>query len=185
MKKILKLVQQVCLLLVLVSLQSCCTFRDGDVIETYTLTDEDKSLIPYQQEEIIPFKHSEGYEFNVLTSTQSQLLSTQEYCEDYYQNETYTAVFRSDLPRLDVHLQLQKYSLNDEAFFGISADRFIFFENAETTIPSLEIDGVNFTNLSLFVSSDEDFYISEILYNTSIGIVRINYKNQSYVQIVP
>lgn len=175
-----------CIFLTLISLQSCCTFNDGNVIDSILLSEEDKAMIPYQNEEIIAFQHSEGYVFDVVVSTTSRFVGEQEHCEDYYIYETFEANFNSSLPRINFNIKLNKWNPEAEAFFGITTNDFVFFIEDTTTPPQdLNINGVVYSDLKSYKSSDDIYYINEILYNTSVGIVQINYKDQTYVQIIP
>lgn len=166
-------------------LLSSCRCRDTEVIDTFQLSDSDKSWIPYQDNVEIAFQHSEGYLFSIETTEQTRLNSNQDECVDYYLFESLLVNLNSEIPRLDINLQLNKTSEEEEAFFSISADRTYFFNDASTPNSSLEIEGVIFDNVFSYTSDDSSFYISEILYTTATGILRINYKDQSYVQIVP
>lgn len=46
-------------------LNSCC-WREGDLMTAFSFTEEEKNLIPYQNDQTIPFRHSNGFEFIVL-----------------------------------------------------------------------------------------------------------------------
>jgi hypothetical protein len=74
---------------------------------------------------------------------------------------------------------------NEDAILWVTVDRTPFFEITPSPTPSLVIEGVIFDEVKTYMTDDGDFYIQEILYNTTSGILRINYKDETYAELVP
>lgn len=75
------------------------------MISTETLTEEDKSLIPYQGHKDINFQQREGFQFEVKTFSENIFFSDQEDCQDYYEYENYIINFVNDIPRTNINIQ--------------------------------------------------------------------------------
>lgn len=167
-------------------LNSCC-WREGDLITAYRFTEEEKTLIPYQNDQTIPFRHSNGFEFEAYTNKDFFTLSTQEECNQNYDTfESIVVNLMSEIPNLEIEIKLLKSSFSDEPLLSIkSGFNNIFFETDPAGLTSIEIDGVVYENLRTFSIENEDYYISNLLYNSTSGIVRINYKDQTHVEIIP
>jgi hypothetical protein len=168
----------------LLVVSSCC-LTEGSLIETYSLSETDLSKIPYQEDGMIPFKHSEGFEFNVEVRLENRLISTQEGCEDYTENQGLFVFLESDIPRLNIELSLYKFSNEEAAEFSILSDFTYFFKNTGIGDQTLSINGIEFNNVESYLSSNTDYGISEILYSSSEGVLKINYIDSTYVQINP
>lgn len=164
-------------------LNSCC-LKQGDVISTTSLTAQDRTLIPYKGNEIINFEHSENFQFEAETASETFFFSNQEHCEDYTEYETYAVDFFNDIPRLNINLQLNKFINDEPAKLNIKSDNVFFQEILTPPITSLEIDGVIFENVKTYESTDSSHYISEIFYSSTEGILRINYIDETNIQII-
>jgi len=162
---------------------SCC-LRQGELKDRFNLTEEDIERIPYENGDILNFIHSEGFQFECTIRTENFFSSTQEACEDYFENEVFSAFFESDIPSLNIELQLSKFIGGDSTFFGISSD-FTSFILEQQSPQIIIINGVEYNDVETYFSSNETYFIENILYNSTIGILKINYKDNSYVEILP
>ena len=171
-------------ILILFIINGCC-LKKGELVSTTRLSVEDRSLVPYQGNESISFQHSEGFQFEVETLSKTNFYNNQEHCEDYVEYEVYNVNFFNDIPNLNVNIQLSKFNSNEVAYFSLVSERTPFQEILPPPTASIIIGEIVFNNVQTFQSLDTDYFISEILYNTTTGIIRINYKDETYVQIVP
>lgn len=166
-------------------LASACCLTEGNLIASYRLTETDLSKIPYQDGDTMPFKHSEGFEFDVILRQENSFFSNQEGCEDYYESEILSVFLENEIPRLDIELSLYKYSDQYAAEFSISSDFTGFAKDTSIENQSLTINGITFNNVETYVSLYDAYPISEILYSSSNRILKLTYTDSTYVQINP
>ncbi len=166
-------------------LVSGCCLTEGDLIESYRLTESDLILIPYEDGAHIPFKHSEGFEFDVSVRQENRLNSTQEGCEDYFEMEMLSVFLENEIPRLNIELSLYKFSNQDAAEFSMSSDFTGFVKDTSIEIQSITINDITFNNVETYISLNSGYPIAEMLYSSTNGILKINYTDSSYVQINP
>ena len=182
MKKII--FQTIGLNLIFLLIISCCQ-RQGDLIERRTLNNEDLARVAYTDEEIISLSHSNGFIFEATLSSERFFSSTQEECEDYFENEILNWHFTSEIPRLDISLKLSKFSNDEDALFSMTSERRFSFVNIDSIFQTIEIEGVSFENVLKYESLDVDYPIRDLYYNSTQGIIKINYSDSTHVQIIP
>ncbi len=174
------------LIIVLVNIVQSCCLRSGEEIDRITFSEEAKSTIPYQENQIINMIHNEGFEFEANIFSNNYFYSNQEHCEDYFSYEFYGVEFKSEIPNLNIEISLRRGFENDDVpMVQISANFFVFYYDETASLEALQINGLDFDNVYRYNSEEQDNLISEILFNTSIGILKINYANGDYVQINP
>jgi hypothetical protein len=149
------------------------------------LNNEDLAKIPYDDGDVISLSHSNGFIFDGIVNSDSSFNSTQEECEDYFENEILNCHFTSEIPRLDISLKLYKISNDEDAIFSITSERRFSFLNTDSIFQTIEIDGVSFENVLKYESLDMDYPIRELYYNSTQGIIKINYSDSTHVQIIP
>lgn len=193
-------------LIVSLALSSCC---NEDPVETarYELKDQELVMIPYQQGESIPFKHSNGLEFNFyVAESKVEWMEYHEFCEwfccpsYYFSYQTKTAQLESEYPRLSIRLsvggtQYGDYSpmqlavnLNYSHLAAIQYDSTYQFV-ADTIYRAIIHESI-LVNNAVFEDVIEkyfDYYGSvpdstilmpkSILYNKQVGLIQIKMTN--------
>ena len=173
-------------ILILLFFQSCC-LKKGEEIDRVLYSVADKAIIPYADSQTVSMTTDEGFQFQLNAYTRSTMYSGQEHCEDYITYENYRANLISNLPNLDIELRLNRnYNVIDDIEFidvQITVNRLYFQYDIEEPLETIDINGVTYTEVYRYFSNLSDDPISEVLFNKSIGILRINYLNGDYVQI--
>ena len=173
-------------IIILLLFQSCC-LKKGEEIDRVLFTVEDKAKIPYADDQTVDMITDEGFQFQLNTSTRSNMYSNQEHCEDYISYENYSATLVSDLPNLEIELSLTRsYNQNDDIEFvdvEITVNRFYFQYDIEEPLETIDINGVIYNDVYRYSSNFEENPISEVLFNETNGFLRINYLNGDYVQV--
>lgn len=168
------------------SLSSCC-LKSGDLIGTHLITEEMKAKIPYQGEGEVNMIHSQGYEFVANTSFRSKFYSDQEHCEDYHEIEEIDVNFHSELPNITINIRINAYD-SEEYFINqiphITVNNYPFQKELEP-INNFAINNINYNNVYRYFTEREGSNVTELFYNYDTGILKLNYKDDSYVQINP
>jgi hypothetical protein len=166
--------------------QSCC-LKKGEETNRVTYSVEDKMIIPYANDQTVDMITDEDFQFQFNVSTKSSFYSDQEHCEDYTSYEDYKANLVSELPSLDVNLRLNRAynDIDDNEFIDlrIEINRFYFFYNQEQPLETLEINGATYTDVFHYYPNSDDNPISDVFFNTTNGLLKIDYTNGDYVQI--
>ncbi len=171
--------------------QNCCWRNSGDLLETYRLTQEQRELIVYEQEQELSFVHSQGYLFDLQVFTDEDRTNDREGCEDYNRFEFKEAVLRSELPFFKLRLRVFATSPDSEndavvsiTAIGVSPSQVknYFFRIDENPI-SIDLNGETLSDVFVYESFNEEFYISTIFYSASIGLIKLEFLNGEYVEL--
>lgn len=189
------------MLLVAISVYSCCFFwhDQGELQNTYTLSEEAKNLLAYSEEGFIRLKHSEGFEFQMHVQPDQGYYNNKfdGECQDYDRFEFVNATLSTEIPltklRFSVIQPDPNFEFEIEPNLAISELRpgqansnvLQFFIPDFDQELSLEIEGITYNNVTEYLSQDPEYYISKIYYNTSNGFIQMNYLNGEYVQLQP
>jgi hypothetical protein len=178
---------KLCIVLaILMSLQSCC-LKKGEETNRISYSVEDKAKIPYADNQTIDMITDEGFQFQLNTAIDRGFNSDQEHCEDYTSYEYYRVYLTSNLPALNIGLSLTSFynAVDDTEFTGVTIDvnRLLFNYDSELPLEILEVNGTTYTDVYKYTSNIADEPISEVWFNESNGVLRINYLNGDYAQI--
>ena len=114
MKKIIRLIA-ICLFLI-----ACC---DEPPIEVgkYSLSNQQRSLLPYEKEDEVNFVHSNGYEFKIKTvENEVKMESFYDFCEwtccgsEYTSYEVQKTILESNYPNLSIEFDIEATALERE-----------------------------------------------------------------------
>lgn len=128
------------LIIIIFSAYSCCSEKNTE-IERYSLSESEKSLIPYTQGQKIRFVHNNGLEFDFIV-TEDKLLwgkafETQEWvhCGDNYCSYQYkTVTLMSTYPKLSFFIEFgnlthrQIYNSDDNSSIYTDSIKRIFIQ---------------------------------------------------------
>lgn len=181
--------------LLVLSANSCCMWSKGELQNTYNLTEEQKNLLAYTTDTPLNFLHSGGFQF------QLQVIIDQGYrdnrfgdsCQDYDRFEFVNATVIGDLPLINLSFSIIQTDVNFENASAIFvSERRVNRDGAlQTFVPNptlineFEINGVLYTDVVEYESVDPNHYLTKIYYNSTEGLLQINYLNGEYVQLQP
>ncbi len=158
-------------------LSSCC--KDGMEVDRYVLSDDDKESIPYSINESVDFKYTNGFEFDLTVSSRETALKKTEirHCgDDYLTFETLTVTLISNIPELDINLEVVPNKFN--SFITISINGYYFHIDITSApdIDNLTINGRKFENIYQADAHPSDTLVikpKQVLYNKEVGIIQI------------
>jgi len=159
-------------------LSACC--KDTIEEDKFFLTDYDRAAIPYTLNQTIPFKHSNGFEFDLaVTGIDTQWETTDtKHCGDSYSSfEIYKVELKSIIPELHINIQVfpkeinrhMNISINSNAGFGLNYA-------AQPDMDTLILNGIEYYDVyqtDSFWSDSLTIRPMSILYNKEIGILQI------------
>lgn len=174
---------------------SCCIWSKGELQNTYDLTEEQRSLLAYTDDVELNFVHSGGFEFPLQVITDQGYRDNRfgDSCQDYDRFEFISATLIGDLPLTYLKFSIIQTDVNFEnsMFISISESRegrtgaLQNFMPNPTLIETLEINGTVYSNVVEYESIDPSYYLSKLYYNSTNGLLQINYLNGEYVQLQP
>ncbi len=172
------------LLILVILVQSCC-FKRGSEVERYDIPDSDKDMIPYVENQQYFMIHSQGYRFQCAIEIENNYMSNNEdKCGDYMSYEYYYVNFHSELPSLNIDLNLiWNFEVSEPATVQMIVNQYLFNYDSTLNLTTLEINGVNYSDVYVYTTDDDEFQITEVYYSKSIGILKIIYKNGDFLQI--
>lgn len=173
------------LLILLFFLSACC--KEGNETSKYFLTDFEKEIVPYAEGDVIAFKHSNGFEFNLKTTNRATELrrTPTEHCgEDYSSYETLLTELTSSTPELFINFKVLPVHYVPTMTIKINKYYFDIDLGSEPGYDSLTVDGKQYREVYQSESINSDTTIirpQEILYNKESGIIQISMtNNESY-----
>jgi hypothetical protein len=171
-------------LLLVITLQGCC---DGDEMGRELLSDEERELLPYQEDVTVPFIHSEGFEFNAMVRLENTFYASNsgddDSCADYIAIESLNAEFSSIIPQIEISLRVDKRPyLDGSNSLQVSAYTFVGYETSGMT-ESISVNNTVYDDVERYTSFNPEANLSEILISQSAGIIQINYLNGDDVKI--
>ena len=165
-------------IITLLLLSACC--KDGVEKNKYVLTDIERVAIPYTSNQTIQFKHTNGFQFDLVVLSQKTELERSEtkHCgDDYVTYEIYKVELRSNIPELYINLEVfpevidrfMSVSINRNSNFGLNL-------TSQPDIDTLKLNGNEFYNVyqaDSFWSDTLTIRPKHILYNKEVGIIQI------------
>jgi hypothetical protein len=139
---------RIALLIIIALLLSGCCHKDPVEDESYSLTDAERRIIPYDEKDSIPFIHSAGYEFPfVVTSVAHYTKNEYDFCEwnccpsHYYTYEVHSAMLLSDYPELFITLTTSAQTKHYEtAYIAIGVNNKYRVDFAIDSLGQLVVD---------------------------------------------
>jgi len=183
--------------LIAIIIAGCC--NEEPVEEAKLLSDSEKQLIPYQLNETISFKYSEGYEFEftvIERSSEYRMNGDNHLCPKIYvSREVEDTILKGNYPRIDI-----KFSqlVNDGKIYLSINSQFLVIEydSAANIIESSEqklLESIEVNNKTYYSVLDKEFYVpsnvdsvnglyfKSILYNKQYGLIQLKTsKNETY-----
>lgn len=169
-------------------LTHCC--KDGIEINRYYLSDTEKTIIPYVDNQIIRFVHTNGYEFdmNVIGVYTNMERTNTEHCgQNYTSFETKKVELESNIPELYISVSIMPLEFNP--YMSININRMSYKKDIskELDIDTLIINSQMYTNIYKFETQILDtniIYPKTILYNKDYGIIKIKMTNNEEYSII-
>lgn len=179
--------KQFSIILIVLLIQSCCLNQGKEIGRVFYTVDE-KAKIPYADDQNIDFITNEDFQFSLNSTIQSGFNSDQDQCEDYTSFEYYSVNLNSELPTLAIQLNLLRHYTAPEEdeldlYMAMEINTKGFYYDIEQPLESIEINGTTYADVYRYNSVSDDSSISEVFFNETIGIIKINYTNGDYVQI--
>ena len=192
---------------------SCC---NEDPIETarFELADEEISIMPYEQGELLSFTHSNGYTFDIAVEESNvRWEKLHDFCEwfccppTYISVQTKTAKLVSTYPKLifEITIEGNSYLHSDYKGFNITLnnkhqatilynDEYNFETDSASNIffyESMEISGKNYQNV-VEKHFDSHYYISDttlllpksVYYNKLSGLLMLKMSNDETFSLI-
>lgn len=178
-------------LLTLVILFASCSSDECDEVADYTLTDFERSFIPFEESTVLIYKNGAEELFGgTATGKEVEIINlySSENCEREQLERQQNNIF-IPLYNLDLNVNVQKYNEDkpsfyiviDELFYNLSCDNFSEFQDVLTDYSS---DGFDFKNVFVFEHCDEEeITIQTIVYSTTNGVEFIKFVNGSFLQL--
>lgn len=167
-------------------LSACC--RDGVEKNKYVLTDDERGAIPYISNQTIKFKHTNGFEFDLVVlslKTELERSETKHCGDDYVTYEIYKVELRSNIPELYINLEVFPEVI--DRFMSVSINRnsrFGFNVTSQPDMDTLTLNGNEFYNVyqaDSYLSDSLTIRPKHILYNKEVGIIQITMSdNETY-----
>jgi hypothetical protein len=174
-------------IIVLLIFSSCC--KDGVEVNNYTLTDYEKESIPYLANEIVKFRHTNGFEFDLtVISRQTELRKTEiHHCGDNYSTyETLTVELISNIPELYINVNIVPKEINPHMTILVNKYYFDLDMTSEPDIDTLIANGDIFNNIYQMDSYTSDTLVitpKQVLYNKEVGIIQITMTDNEKITI--
>ncbi|WP_420320246.1 hypothetical protein [Flagellimonas sp.] len=177
-------------ILLVALLTSCCP--DGVETNKYSLTENEKGLVPYQNNKNVAMVYSSGFAFNLHTEQRTIKLNRTEthHCGDNY--STYESLYvkmQSDTPELNIEIEVTPAEYHQSANFTINQRYYFGFNTSyEPDFKNLEVNGIDYENVYLMENQfSESSIISpkEVLYNTKHGVIQITMTNNDKINLEP
>lgn len=164
---------------------SCCS-NPGDEISRNNIPVTQKNRIPYENQQIVNMQYNESYEFILEANVNNFFTNDQEFCEDYNSYEHYSVNLNSEIPQINIEIQV----MNDfesplNTYISLKVNRVYFSYDESMPLETLDIGNTTYTEVYRYSSSNLENQISEIFYNETQGILKINYNNGDYVHLIP
>jgi hypothetical protein len=160
---------------------SCCNKAEESA--RYSLSDDDKSFIPYLQGQELNFVHSGGAEFvmKVINLTRAYAQTMTEHCnDDYIVYEYEIAEIFSPDPELYVSLLITPRQFNPDMLITVNNTHFILPTNDPPQYDTLNIGGTIFTNVYMVKNNASDTTVIEpnrVYFNKQYGVLEIKLTN--------
>lgn len=156
---------------------ACC--KKSKQTGTYTLSTFEQQCIPYVENTLVKFKHSNGFEFDVkVDKRQSNFLKSEvQHCGDNYAiYESLSVLLSCSNPDLNINLEI--LPKNYRPIFTISINNYGFYINTDAvpTIDTLVINGKEYYNIYEINAQVMDSTVirpRQVLYNKVNGIIQI------------
>lgn len=186
---------------------TCCN-EDSVEVERILLSKEEDNLINYTKDEVVKFKHSNGFIFDVLVTNNDYSFrrSFDEYCDEccggeYRSLQERFVSLTSNYPNLTMTLSLSNnnFSYSEYKSINFSLNSYstnLFYDDKNEFIcdslvvchDQIKINNTNYFNVlekkldsRFHVNDTIDFYPQKLFYNTTKGIIQIKMSNnESY-----
>ncbi len=192
--------------IILSAFPTCCNEESVET-ERILLTEKENNLINYSLDQVIKFKHSNGFTFDLLVESDDvRFRRSDMYCDEccggeYTSYEERYVALNSQYPEFSISLNLENRHFSEEKSIEFKINnygtRLLYNKNNEFICDSLAIchDKININNNIYFNvlekeleylfnfndSLELDFYPKKILYNKEVGVVQIKMSNnESY-----
>ncbi len=157
--------------------------RKGQEIDRFLLTDEQLAFVPYEQGQLIPFVHSNGYPFAFeVVEKQRYLESNREVyrSSDYVSFEMLSVRLRSNEPDLEFYLSLA----SEQMYYGVqgSLNNWWFYREgiSKPDFDSLLVNNKIYRDVFVFTQDWQDTTVisfDSLFYSRTDGLIKIGMSN--------
>jgi len=171
------------IIIILLLIGACC--KDSIELKRYLLTDTEKSVIPYSNNEKVRFAHSNGFEFDISVSniTISLERTETEHCgENYISFEKILVNLQSNTPELYINISIVPFEYYNDNM-SISVNSYYFDSKPINSAPDIDILKLGdriFLDVYEFTNENCDPAIicpKTVFFNKNVGIIQIKMTN--------
>lgn len=162
-------------------LTACCPESIEE--DRFFLSDEEMGFIPYAEAQIIPFEHSNGYNFelNIVSGIVEMRRTDVSHCgEKYYTYEAKEVMLESSIPEFYISLTITPYDFYPALTAVVNNTWFEFLIHEPADLDTMTINDFTFENVYIsenFMADTAVIQPQKMFYNTTDGILQIQMTN--------